>query len=267
MTRAARLGGAPLDAHCHLDFMADAARVAADAAEAGAEIFACTVTPAGFARAAAALAPFGNVLVGAGAHPWWAEAVGGDARSLVRVREAVAQARFVGEVGLDFGSRCAASPDAQRAVFRAVAEECARGGGRVVSVHAVRAAGEALDVLERAGCLERSTVVFHWFSGTSDDLARAVRAGCLFSVGERMLASRRGRACARQIPSDRLLLETDAPRDAPAPPADEGAAPTAFADLRASLERALRALESLRGKPLEACIAENSRRVSEACGA
>ncbi|MFR5093152.1 MAG: TatD family hydrolase [Adlercreutzia equolifaciens] len=51
----------------------------------------------------------------------------------------------------------------------------------------------------------------HWFSGTSDDLHRAVKLGCLFSVGPRMLASRRGREYARQIPLGQLLLETDMP--------------------------------------------------------
>lgn len=35
--------------------------------------------------------------------------------------------------------------------------------------------------------------------------------GCWFSVGERMLATKRGRAYVQSIPSDRLLLETDAP--------------------------------------------------------
>ena len=54
-------------------------------------------------------------------------------------------------------------------------------------------------------------MIFHWFSGTSDDLHRAVELGCFFSVGPRMLASRRGREYARQIPLGQLLLETDMP--------------------------------------------------------
>ena len=68
-----------------------------------------------------------------------------------------------------------------------------------------------LDLLQEANTLARHRVILHWFSGTSDDLNRAVTAGCHFSVGPRMLASRRGREYARQIPLDRLLLETDMP--------------------------------------------------------
>ena len=42
-------------------------------------------------------------------------------------------------------------------------EALARGGGKVLSIHAVKAAGEALDVLERAGALAGNACIFHWF--------------------------------------------------------------------------------------------------------
>lgn len=82
---------------------------------------------------------------------------------------------------------------------------------KLISIHAVNAAAAALDALEQAGAFALHHVIFHWFSGTSDDLHRAVELGCFFSVGPRMLASRRGREYARQIPVGQLLLETDMP--------------------------------------------------------
>ncbi len=82
---------------------------------------------------------------------------------------------------------------------------------KLISIHAVNAAAAALDALEQAGAFALHHVIFHWFSGTSDDLHRAVELGCFFSVGPRMLASRRGREYARQIPLGQLLLETDMP--------------------------------------------------------
>ena len=89
--------------------------------------------------------------------------------------------------------------------------------GRVLSIHAVRAAGATLDILESSGLLKNDpnspTIIFHWFSGTSDELVRARHAGSFFSINERMLATKRGREYARQIPLNRLLLETDAPAE------------------------------------------------------
>ena len=82
---------------------------------------------------------------------------------------------------------------------------------KLISTHAINAAAAALDALEQASTFALHRVIFHWFSGTSDDLHRAVKLGCLFSVGPRMLASRRGREYARQIPLGQLLLETDMP--------------------------------------------------------
>lgn len=205
-----------LDAHCHLDFMADARRVAQGALERRIGIMSMTATPAAYEPTAQLLAPFPNVVVGAGLHPWWMAGAAADGR-FDHLLGLIEQVRVVGEVGLDFGPRCDVAADEQVAAFERIASTCARQGGKVLSIHAVRSAGTVLDILEATGCAAACTCVLHWFSGTSDELARAVRAGCLFSVGERMLASRRGRAYVRSLLLSRLLLETDAPPTAPAP--------------------------------------------------
>ena len=212
------------DAHCHLDWFADAAGVADVAAELGLGVLACTVTPAGFAAAQdAGLGEKGNVRLAAGLHPWWVE--GADVEAAV---ENARGASCVGEIGLDFGRRHVQTAESQLAAFEAICEAAQEGA--VLSIHSVAAAGTVLDVLKRTGALDRCRCVFHWFSGTSDELTRAVRAGCWFSLGERSLATRRGREYARQIPATRLLSETDLPEA-------EGSTMGA-ADIVASLERA-----------------------------
>ena len=221
------------DVHCHLDWFADAAGVADAAAELGLGMLACTVTPAGFDVAQdTGLGEKGNVRLAAGLHPWWVE--GAD------VEAAVENARgtsYVGEVGLDFGRRHVQTAESQLAAFEAICE--ATQEGAVLSIHSVAAAGTVLDVLERTGALGRCRCVFHWFSGTSDELARAVRAGCWFSLGERSLATRRGREYARQIPAERLLTETDLPK------AEESAIDAT--DITASIERAIAGIALPRG--------------------
>ena len=140
-----------------------------------------------------------------------------DARGGDRLAERAAGGLFeqperLGEVGLDFAPRRDGTQERQLAAFERVASACDQ-GGKVVSIHAVRAATQVLDVLERHRSCERNVCIIHWFSGTSDELTRAVRLGCRFSVGTRMLATKRGRAYVRAIPPDRLLLETDLPDD------------------------------------------------------
>lgn len=203
------------DMHCHLGFCEDAAKAAREFAAAGVGVFSNTVTLAEFAAQQVALAGAANVRVGCGLHPWW---VGEDAAAdLDALCAAVERQRFVGEVGLDFSPPHVATRQAQMAVLLQVADVCGRVGGKVVSLHAVRAVDDVLDVLEGTGALAEAAgnaCIIHWFSGTSDQLTRARRLGAFFSVNPRMLQSKRGRAYAQAIPGNRLLLETDLPAQA-----------------------------------------------------
>lgn len=243
------------DLHCHLDFDPDTRAAAQVLAELGMGAFSTTVTPEGYERARELLEPFGNVRVGLGLHPWWIADGRLGPQDVALFERLAKDERFIGEVGLDFGRDRTATRDVQVAAFERVARACA-GGGKVLSIHAVKAAGEALDVLERAGALVGNACIFHWFSGTSDELQRAVRAGCFFSINPRMLASKRGRAYAQAVPAERLLLETDAPSQA----GERYDAPAEAARLAAMLE----ALADLRRTPrddLAARIARTSRQL------
>lgn len=198
------------DAHCHLGFAPDGADIARRACADGWGMFSCTVEPAAYAAERRAFASCPRVRVGLGLHPWQVQEGPAGAAQVDSFCAQAASARFIGEVGLDFGRAHARTRDAQLAAFSAAMEAIA-GGEHVVSIHAVGAAGAVLDVLGRTGALDGCACVFHWFSGTSDELARARRSGCFFSVGARMLATRRGREYARQLPIERLLVETDLP--------------------------------------------------------
>lgn len=223
------------DMHCHLGFTPDPALNAADAERQGIGAFSCTVTPEEFEALAPQLADSPNVRVGLGAHPWWiADGRIGSAQ-LDAFCALAPSSPFIGEIGLDFAGprdtpesrqqQCAAfariltacneaAPQESGATASIPAQEPSPASAclsKLISIHAVNAASEVLDALEAANTLSHHQVIFHWFSGSSDDLQRALHAGCFFSVGPRMLASRRGREYARQIPLDRLLLETDMP--------------------------------------------------------
>lgn len=230
------------DMHCHLGFTPSPSLTAADADQRDIGAFSCTVTPEEFEALAPQLADSPNVCVGLGAHPWWIADGRIDSAQLDAFCALAPSSPFIGEIGLDFaGPRdTPESRQQQNAAFACILAACNEAvpqksdatatqepslssvcPPKLISIHAVNASAEVLDALEAAGTFDRHQVIFHWFSGSSDDLQRALRAGCFFSVGPRMLASRRGREYTRQIPLDRLLLETDMPaRDGEALPAN-----------------------------------------------
>ena len=228
-----------IDAHCHAGWFADPVAVAREAAGAGVGFLAVTVTPEEYLACREKLAGEKNVALAAGLHPWWVHEAS-DADALC---ELLPQTRWVGEVGLDASPRHAVTWEAQLAVFERICETCAETSPsetpKVVSIHAVRSAGAALDILERTGAAERCRCVFHWFSGTSEELWRAMRLGCLVSLGERGLGTRRGREYARVVPEGRLLVETDLP--------DAVGSSMGVTGVLSSLKRAITAVASARG--------------------
>lgn len=208
-----------IDAHCHLDLMAHPDAVTDEATALGLGLFDCGVDPRDFLAANERASRYRNIIAGAGLHPWWiADGRCGPAEVNL-LCELASRERFIGEVGLDFSSRFAGTGGIQTQAFERLCQTLSQHPltGRVLSIHAVRAAGATLDILESSGLLKDDpnspTIIFHWFSGTSDELVRARHAGSFFSINERMLATKRGREYARQIPLNRLLLETDAPAE------------------------------------------------------
>lgn len=250
------------DAHCHLDLMAHPDAVADEATALGLGLFDCGVDPRDFAAAKTRGSHHPNIIVGVGLHPWWlADGRCGNAEIDLLCQIAV-QERYIGEVGLDFSARFAGSEPLQIQTFDRLCDALVQHPltGRVISIHAVRSTGTVLDVLESHGLLipnsDSPVIIFHWFSGTSDELVRARNAGCYFSVNERMLASKRGREYARQIPLDRLLLETDAPAE----PNTETSAQLLIRSLTRTSER-IASLKKCDIKRIESAVLANARSV------
>lgn len=249
---------APLfDMHCHLGFSDNARELASALAERGGGALSATVEPAEYRRLRAELADARSVRVGLGLHPWWLDDGRCGEGDVAACAELAAEARFIAEVGLDFGKRCAASRDLQLDAFERVCAVAGEVGGKVLSVHAVGAAREALDVMERCGVVAEGggscEAILHWYSGPSDQLQRAVRLGCFFSVNPRMLQTRRGREYARILPAERLLVETDLP-----PSAGGAFDPDALAG---ALAGTLEELERIRGAAVAERVAATSRRL------
>lgn len=245
-----------IDMHCHLDRIVDGRELADEAAARGIGFFCTTVTPDDAQAATHAFADCSNVRVGTGLHPWWLADGSCGGADVEHLAHAARTARYLGEAGIDAGAKHRATLTAQIDAFLRMATAAAAHpvAGRIVSIHAVRSASTVLDILEETGLIHSARCILHWFSGTSDELARARRLGCLFSVNGRMLATKRGREYARIIEERQLLLETDAPPQLDAPYALDAIE----ADLTATLD-ALCSLRGCRADGLGPRIAERSR--------
>ena len=250
------------DAHCHLDLMAHPDAVADEATALGLGLFDCGVDPRDFASVHGRTRRPPTVIKGIGLHPWWLANGHCGFDEINLLCEVASQERYIGEVGLDFSARFAGSEPLQIQALDQLCEALAQHPltGRVISIHAVRSAGTVLDILESHGLLipnpSSPVIIFHWFSGTSDELVRARDAGCYFSVNERMLASKRGREYAPQIPLDRLLLETDAPAE----PNTETSAQSLIRSLTRTSMR-IASLKNCDAKRIESAVLANAHAV------
>jgi TatD DNase family protein len=85
---------------------------------------------------------------------------------------------------------------------------CLRQQPKFVTIHSRGAEAAVVDTVEQE---YSHPVVFHWYSGSQQNLDAAVGCGHFFSVNPAMLMSKKGRDLIERIPSERVLSESDGP--------------------------------------------------------
>jgi TatD DNase family protein len=218
---AAERSFALVDSHNHIDmpqFDADRDEVVARAREAGLRemLIVGGVDEEQGHRRALRVADALGMPASAGVHPHEAkradEAVYDELRGLAGDRRIVA----VGEIGLDFHYDYSPRP-VQREAFRRQVR-LAREVGLPVIVHTREADDETAALLEEEGAGEVGGVI-HCFTGGLELARRALALGFYISFSGIVAFPRSEviQAVAREVPGDRLLVETDAPFLAPPP--------------------------------------------------
>jgi len=215
-----------IDAHTHLDAMAQRGGVTADdafVAEVMAEartagvVAAITVgdTVASSRWCVAAATAHPDVYAAVAVHP--TEIDGLDDAGYAELERLARDPRVVavGETGLDYyWDRT--EPAAQQAHFRRHIA-LAKAVGKPLMIHDRDAHADVLRILREEGAPD--LVVFHAFSGDVEMARECVRAGYVLSFpGVITFKNAPGlREAAGQVPLDRLLVETDAPFLTPHP--------------------------------------------------
>lgn len=245
-----------VDFHCHLDLYPDPQKAIAAADEAGVYTLTVTTTPKAWPRNRDWTKGSRYVRAALGLHP---QLVSERANEFNIWERYLDQARYIGEVGLDAGPRYYRSLPQQKEIFERVLTLCAAAGGKVITVHSVRAATAVLDLIEEHLPPKRGTVVLHWFTGTKSEARRAVELGCYFSINGEMLRRERGQDVVASLPLDRLLTETDGPFT------KVGDKPTVPSDVRGVVDD-LAVSRDMTPGIMAASIVANLRRIIEEMG-
>ncbi len=225
-----------VDSHCHIDgpeYDADREEVIARARDAGVTTMLNVGTgdpnSGAFERAVELAGKHGDIYAAVGVHPHDAKLFDDEAER--RLIELAKQSRRVvawGEIGLDY--HYDHSPrDVQREVFRRqlrIARELAL----PVVIHSREADDDTIQILreELSPTVDsrgvnaqgaRATGVLHCFGGSLEMAQDALELGFYISFAGNLTFKKAEdlRAIARQLPLDRLLVETDCPYLTPVP--------------------------------------------------
>jgi TatD DNase family protein len=160
-------------------------------------------------------APQNRFFSTAGVHPHNAKLCNEKTMAVLENLAGMPEVRAVGECGLDY-NRNFSPKDAQIFWFeRQIELACAL--NLPLFLHERDAFGDFSAILKKySGKIPK--MVVHCFTGTEEELAAYLDLGCYIGITGWICDERRGNhlhALVKKIPSDRLLLETDAPYLAP----------------------------------------------------
>jgi TatD DNase family protein len=197
-----------VDFHCHLDLYPDFPSAIQEAEEAGVYTLTVTTTPKAWPRNNELTRGTRFVRAALGLHP---QLVHERSNEIALWEKYLPETRYVGEVGIDSGPQYYRSIEMQKQIFERILQSCADAGGKILTVHSVRATKIVLDLVEKNLPSTRGQVVLHWFTGSKSEARRATELGCYFSVNSQMVQSEKGRELVGSLPLGRILTETDGP--------------------------------------------------------
>jgi TatD DNase family protein len=145
-----------------------------------------------------------------GIHPSWIDVSRVDA-DLKLIEENISKVVAVGEIGLDYWYKPVRKDEEKKALQRDTFRrllEIAKKHDKPVSIHSRGAWTDCVNMSMETG-IEKA--VFHWFSGSLDELKRLLEMDYCVSATPAVAYSREHRAIVEKAPLERLLLETDSP--------------------------------------------------------
>ena len=195
------------------------------------------------------------LLATAGVHPHQASECDASTIPALRVLAQHAQVVAIGECGLDFNRNYSPHPDQEKWFAAQVELACAI--HKPLFLHCRDASEKFIEVLRRYESLPPA--VAHCFTGDKAELHACLDLDLYVGITGWICDERRGAhllELVRDIPSNRLMLETDSPY---LTPRDLRPQPKARRNEPAHLPHILRAVARALGKPAEELASETTR--------
>jgi TatD DNase family protein len=238
----------------HASFREDLDAVLARARAAGVDSIVVTGTTVEDSRRAVDLAATHGLVATAGVHPHHAREC--NAETIPALRELAKHPKVVaiGECGLDFNRNYSPHPEQEKWFVAQL--ELAAELDKPLFLHSRDAHPRFAEILRN---LRIGRAVAHCFTGEADELRAYLDLGLHIGITGWICDERRGAhllQLVKEIPRDRLLLETDSPY---LTPRDLRPQPKARRNEPAHLPHILRAVARARGEPPEALAAATTR--------
>lgn len=247
-----------IDSHYHLEFIEDKVcqkEFLSLIKKEGIGIFAQSILPSSFVH----FDEYPFLFLGLGFHPWWIENREQVERELEFFHTYLPSTFFIGEIGLDFSPKRLekASKELQIETFSSILDQLNRSKEEryILSIHAVRSTSQVLDLLEEKD-QGKFLPIFHRFSGTSQELDRLIKNEAYLSIHPTIFSSKKGRAYVKQVPQDRILLESDLPLLEKERTAEEY-----ILALQEALQYSLNKLERIREEEIKVSILSNQSKI------
>lgn len=122
--------------------------------------------------------------------------------------ELLDETRYVGEIGIDNLRKTEEDFNSQKLIFEKIIGACAEKKNKILTIHSRRAEKEVISII---GNRFPGKAILHWYSGSITDLEKALSYGFYFSINSAMTQSKNGTNIIKNIPNDKLLLESDSP--------------------------------------------------------
>jgi TatD DNase family protein len=238
----------------HAAFRADLDKVVVRARDAGVSPIVVTGTTVGESRSALEIASRFDLYATAGVHPHHARDCG--PATISELRDIAGHPRVVaiGECGLDLNRNYSPRPDQEKCFVAQL--ELGSQLGKPLFLHSRDAYPRFAEILEHH---KVKKAVAHCFTGGKEELHAYLDLGLYIGITGWICDERRGRhllELVREIPRDRLLLETDSPyltpRDLRPLPRGRRNEPVFLPHIAQTVARAV-------GRPVAEVAAETSR--------